>query len=283
MFKFGGWLTVAYVLSAAVTYLDRFLIASRLSTTAVAFYTPPYEIVSRLWILPQSLFMTLFPAFAAMWGTQRADLERLFCRSFKYLVLGASAVVGLIIVFAHPLLLLWLGPEFAARSTLVLQLLAVGFLLNSQAWVPSTLLMSMGRPDLVAKLFLLEAPFYFVGAYWMIGKFGIVGAAAAWAIRGALEMVLFFATCWKFADFRLPMFVEHRVPSLLPPLAGLAAGLWVLHLAAWQNWLWHGLLGIVLVALFGVVSFWFVLDGSEREVFAAPLARLTGKRLRAAE
>ena len=282
LFKFGSWLTAVYVLSAMVTYLDRFLIASRLSTTAVTYYAPPYEIVSRLWILPQSLFMTLFPAFAAMWGTQLTDLERLFCRSFKYLVLSASAAVALIIVLAHPLLLFWLGPEFAARSTLVLQLLAVGFLLNSQAWVPSTLLMSMGRPDLVAKLFLLEAPFYFVGAYWMIGKFGIVGAAAAWAIRGGVETIIFFITCWRVASFRSSMFIEQRVVRLLPPLLALLVGVIPLRVAAAGQW-WHGLGGVGWTALFAIVSFRFVLDRSERAAVTSPVMRFWRQRARLPE
>src|SRR5207237_491088 len=62
---FGGWVTVSNAVGPVLMYLDRFLIGSVLSLAAVSYYTAPYEVVIRLWILPTSLVMTLFPAFSA--------------------------------------------------------------------------------------------------------------------------------------------------------------------------------------------------------------------------
>src|SRR2546422_3399594 len=63
--RFGGWVSVSSLLSPLLVYLDRFMIAALRSVAAVAYYAAPYEMVTRLWIVPTSLVTTLFPAFSA--------------------------------------------------------------------------------------------------------------------------------------------------------------------------------------------------------------------------
>ena len=46
--------------------IDRFLIASLISMTAVGYYTVSYELVSRLSIFPTSIVTTLFPALSCI-------------------------------------------------------------------------------------------------------------------------------------------------------------------------------------------------------------------------
>src|SRR5262249_6635199 len=89
-------------------------------------------------------------------------------------------------------LTLWLGPEFAAQSTFVMQCLAVGVFLNGLAQVPSALTQGVGRPDLTFKLHLLELAPYLAIAMYLIRTRGIEGAALAWTARTALDFVLFF-------------------------------------------------------------------------------------------
>ncbi len=62
LFSYGGWITISNIVSPVLVYLDRFLIGSILTISAVAYYTAPYEAVTRLWIISSSLTMTLFPA-----------------------------------------------------------------------------------------------------------------------------------------------------------------------------------------------------------------------------
>ncbi len=277
LFKFGGWITVTYVLSSLLAYLDRFLIASRLSTTAVAYYTPPYEVVSRLWIIPQSLFMTLFPAFSLLWVDRRGELESVFARAYKYLILTTAPVVACIVLLAGDFLRLWLGASFAAKSTEVMQILAIGFFLNCQAWVPSTLLISAGRPDLVAKLFALELPIYVGTAYWLIGKMGIEGAAIAWAFRGGLEAIIFFATCCKIASFRSEMFRQYGVLRAIFALVSLMGGLLILRWVGNGHLLTSAVGGVLLTCLFVLMAYTYALDAAERRAMKNPFLRLLRK------
>lgn len=198
LFTYGGWVTVTSIVAPVLGSLDRFLIASLLSIAAVAYYTAPYEAVARLWIIPGSLTMTLFPAFSALWGIEeRQRLERLFARSLKYVLLALAPIVLMLVLFAREVLQTWLGSDFAMHSVTVLQILALGILVNSLAQPPYALLQGVGRPDITAKLHLLELPIY-VGIAWvLVSRWGIAGAAAAWTLRVALDALLLFVAAFK--------------------------------------------------------------------------------------
>lgn len=207
LFAFGGWVMITSIVGPFLVYLDRFLIGSLLTMAAVAYYTAPYEMVTRLWIVSASLSMTLFPAFSAMEGVR--DRERLsifFARSIKYVFLISGTIVVLIVVYAEQILQLWLGSDFAAESLVAMQVLATGVLINSIAQTPFALLQGVGRPDIPAKLHLIELPIYVGMAWILISEFGIAGAAGAWTIRVALDAVLLFILTFK---------IYHISPCLL--------------------------------------------------------------------
>jgi O-antigen/teichoic acid export membrane protein len=103
----------------------------------------------------------------------------------------------LVRMFSREVLTLWLGAQFASRSFLVLEWLAVGVLINSLAHVPSSMIQAIGRPEVNAKIHLLELPLYLALAWWMISHYGIVGAAIAWAGRVTVDAICFFAVGYR--------------------------------------------------------------------------------------
>jgi O-antigen/teichoic acid export membrane protein len=120
-------------------------------------------------------------------------------------------IVFIVFVFAKNILGIWLGVEFAEKTSLVFQILALGMLLNAFAQMPAFLLDSIGRPDLRAKTFLLYIMIY-IGLLWfLISKLGIVGAAIAWTIRAGLELSLFFGMAWKIGGFNWETFVKNGI------------------------------------------------------------------------
>jgi len=191
---FGSWLTVSNLLSPIMVYLDRFLIGALISVSAVAYYTAPFDAITKLWLVPAALTGVLFPAFSealALRDQGRASL--LYERSIAVVLLVLFPVILAVVLFAHEGLQLWLGGNFADRSTIILQVLAIGVFTNSLANMPFALLQASGRPDLTAKMHLIEVPCYIVMAYWLIRARGIEGAAFAWTLRLTIEAaVLFF-------------------------------------------------------------------------------------------
>lgn len=189
--SFGGWVALCNALIPVLVSVDRFLVGALLSVAALAYYTTPYEVASRLLIIPGSLAATLFPAFAAVAEVSVAHVRKLYDGSLKWVILTMGPIVAIGVFLAGDILRVWLGEEFAGRSTKAMQILMAGMLLNALSQMPACLLDAMGRPDLRAKIFMSYVPIY-VGLLWIgITNFGLEGAALAWMTRAGLEFLLF--------------------------------------------------------------------------------------------
>lgn len=198
LIRFGSWMTVSNIISPLMVTLDRFLIGALISLNAVAYYATPYEAVTKLWLIPVSVVGVLFPAFAVSFVQDHEWLTFLFNRGVKYVFLILFPVTLLIVTLSREGLHLWLGDDFAENSTFLLQWLAVGVFVNSLAQVPFALIQGAGRPDITAKLHMIEAPVYFVALWLMIGRYGIDGAAIAWAGRTTVDGLLLFYVANRF-------------------------------------------------------------------------------------
>jgi O-antigen/teichoic acid export membrane protein len=190
---FGGWLTLSNIISPVMLYLDRFLIGSLVSISAVAYYTTPSEIVTKLWVLPTAVAGVLFPAFSEALALDNQDRAASLYENgvgSTFIVLFPSILM--VILFAHEGLRFWLGDDFARDSAAILRILAIGVFANSLANIPYALLQASGRPDLTAKLHLIELPCYVGLLYGAIRFRGIDGAALAWSCRLCAEGAILF-------------------------------------------------------------------------------------------
>jgi O-antigen/teichoic acid export membrane protein len=203
LLTFGGWVTVSNIVSPILAYFDRFLIGSLLSMAAVTYYTAPYEAVTKLWIIPMSLTMALFPAFSSLNGNRALDkVESFFVRAVKYVFATLGPVVLILVLFSREILGIWLGDDFAVQSSTVFQILGFGILVNSLAHVPYSLLQGIGRPDIPAKFHLLELPFYVGTVLALTNVWGITGTALAWLVRVTIDSFLLFIAAFRV--FRFP-------------------------------------------------------------------------------
>jgi len=221
LFRFGAWMTVTNVIGPLMVYLDRFVIGAIVSVAAVAYYATPYEIVTKLLIVPNAILGVLFPAFAASHRQDHDQMVRLFARGTKYIALILFPMILVITAFAREGLQWWLGDEFARYSTPVLQCLVIGVLLNGLAQVFATLIQGIGRPDLNAKLHLLELPLYLLILWWAIQHHGIVGAAMAWTGRVGLDGVLLLWLSSRFLGDNAVL-LKRMTSGLLFALGGVA-------------------------------------------------------------
>jgi O-antigen/teichoic acid export membrane protein len=189
---FGGWMTVSNLVGPMMVYLDRFLIGIMVSVASVAYYTIPYDMVTKILIIPLALVGVLFPAFTTTFAEDREQTSRIYDRGIRYSFLTLFPIILVVVAFARESLTIWLGEPFALHSTLVLQLLAIGVLLNSLAQPPFALIQALGRPDLTAKLHLLELPVYLLALWWALQHYGINGAALVWTLRVAIDLLALY-------------------------------------------------------------------------------------------
>lgn len=264
LFIFGGWITICSILIPILVYLDRFLIGALRTVADVGYYSVSYDIISRVGIFPASFTMTLFPAFS----TLEADRDKLKCfyvRSLKYLLLVMGPIIFVLVIFAGNILQLWLGSDWASKTTLIFQILAIGILMNSLSQMPANLLDGIGRPDLRAKIFLSYVLPYIILLWFLISKFGIVGAALAWTLRAGLELLLFFGMAWKITRLNPATFIQNGLPRAMMVYGGMVAiGLFMVGIWG-QTILTQGIIVIACLTVFALVVWRYVLDNEEKQ------------------
>jgi O-antigen/teichoic acid export membrane protein len=189
---YGGWLTVSSIVGPLMTYLDRFIVGALLTMSAVAWYAPPYDVVTKQGIIPASLLAAVFPNLCRYAAADSRSFVALYRKSTTCLMAIMAPCAVILIIFARPLLKLWLGEGFAGESTAVVQILALGVFLNGVAQVPYAAIQALGRPDITAKLHLMEFPFYLCLLWILVTYLGITGAALAWTLRVVFDAGLLF-------------------------------------------------------------------------------------------
>jgi O-antigen/teichoic acid export membrane protein len=265
MLGYGAWLTVSNVVGPLMVYIDRFVIAGMLAISWVAYYSAPYEVVTRLWLVPAALTGVLFPVMAA---ASPELLARLYRTGVKAVLIAVFPIALVAILFAPEWLDAWLGGEFAARGVRVAHLLCFGAAVNCLAYLPFTLLQARGHADLAAKCHLVELPVYLVVLWNGIRGWGIEGAAFAWALRCLADAAALFV----LARHAQPRFTAGQLAIMALSAAALVAAMASFSLAEKVVYL------PAVLVLFGAAAWLLLLDESERARARDPLALISGER-----
>ena len=264
LMRFGGWMTVANIVNPVLVSMDRFIIGAMLPVAMVGFYTAPFEAVNKVWMVPISLTTTVFPACGTLGAERKKELNRLYSRSIKYLFLVLAPISVILFLFAVPITQFWLGRDFAEHSAPILRVLSIGIFINCFAHVPFCFIQGLGRPDVTAKLFLAELLPYAGFSWLMISHEGILGAAVAWSIRAAIEVVAMAWLAWRVYELAPQALLERGTMNALWALVILGAMVFGIRFVL------HNSLGIqVLATAMWLVAFIFaiwkyVFDDSDR-------------------
>lgn len=221
----GGWMTVSNIISPFMGYVDRFVIGSIVSASAVAYYATPHELVTKLWIVPGALTAVLFPQFAVQMARRDVQTWLLVKKTVYWLFLALLPVCVALTLFSHDLLAFWINPKFADHSAVLLQIFAVGILINCLAHVPFTLIQSAGASRLTAMAHFIELPLFLAALWWLTLNHGPLGAAIAWLLRMILDTILMFTLCGPLLGRPVTTLVSRNVLGLgLLAAMGFAGG-----------------------------------------------------------
>ncbi|MFT5295191.1 MAG: O-antigen/teichoic acid export membrane protein [Colwellia sp.] len=222
MLKFGGWLTVSNIVGPLIVYLDRFFIGVTLTMTAVSYYVAPYEVVTKLLLIPMGLIGVLFPAFTTMLHKDVSKAVYLYSKGIAVIAYSMFPMILLIMLFSYQGLFTWLGTDFAENGVVVVQWLCVGVFINSIARMPNIMLQSGGRPDLQAKLVLFEFVPYLYLLWMALQEYGIAGAAMVWTLR-----VMFDTLCLFYLSSRVIPEITAATKSFIVKIASAVTILYV--------------------------------------------------------
>ena len=219
LLRYGVWITISNVLSPLMTYADRFLIGAIVSVAAVTYYVTPFDMITKIWILPTAITTVLFPIFSAQKTASNPINHKYFFRSTILLFSLLVPLSFLLIAFAHPLLSLWISEDFANESATALSIFSFGIVYNAAAFVPTSYIQAMNRPSWTAKLHIAEAVLYIGLLYWFTHTYGILGAAIAWAFRVLVD----FLFLMLFAQWELKLAKKKWALIFVGPLVHISA------------------------------------------------------------
>jgi O-antigen/teichoic acid export membrane protein len=210
---YGGWMFSTSVVLTALASVDQFVIGSVMGVASVAHYGVPMSLVQRSSAIPMALGRTLFPRMSSLSGDAAHALGT---RALAIMAYGFAAICAPAIILSSTFFRYWISADFAVVSAPVAQLLFPGMWMGALSMVGFTLLQSQGRANITGKLHMAEfLPFAAILWCATLG-FGIVGAAAAWSLRGTADaLVMLWLSGMK----------KRELLSLLPPIALLVASL----------------------------------------------------------
>jgi O-antigen/teichoic acid export membrane protein len=212
LFRYGGWVAVSNIAGPVLVSIDQFMIGAVIGVSAVPRYSIPFNIATKILMIPGALSRALFPQLTKLGvDDARSRTEAVTITLSRMLVI----VCAPLIVINHYALTLWLGADFSSNASMVSRIILFGVWINGVAYVPFAMLQSQGKPGMVARLHIYELlPFF--GILWLgLHLFGLVGAALAWSLRVLVDAIFLF----RAADFSADA-IKNLVPSFI--IMGLA-------------------------------------------------------------
>jgi O-antigen/teichoic acid export membrane protein len=199
LFGFGGWMTLTGIISPLLFIVDRLAISATLGAAAVAIYSVPYQISSRLAIIPTALSNAVFPKISYH---DRAEGDRMWNVLIRVLLAGMTPLIVGLIFNMQWFLQLWVGREIADQAYLVGQILMICAWSLAMAMVPLTILHGRAQPKQSLLVYIVEIPLYLLALWFGMQQFGLIGAALAYAFRCVLDAILLSMIAGGFPAWR---------------------------------------------------------------------------------
>lgn len=194
MLAFGGWITVSNIAGSLMVYADRFALGIIHSAEEVARFSLPFELATKLWLIPALAVPVLFPMFVReFWGRPRGQEgdQELPLLAAAWTAIVCAIPASLMAAYSPAIVAFLSGHHLQADSIAVLRVLAGAVLVNCVAQIYLVQVQSTGRTHLIARVHCAEVLFYLVALWWFVEWWGILGAAAVWAIRVLIDAMIF--------------------------------------------------------------------------------------------
>lgn len=183
--KYGGWLFLVNLINPILVRFDRFIIVQKLGVSVLGFYVAPFELITRILIIPMAFMRVLFPVFS-----KAIVLKQIIC-VFIIMLIGASIYSSGFFYFAETLLSYWISQDFGDKSSDILKILSIGIFFNIMAQLPFTILQAIGKTKIIAYIHIVESPIYLGLLVFGINA-GLSGVATVWSTRVFIDCVILY-------------------------------------------------------------------------------------------
>lgn len=263
---FGGWVTVSYIPGPLFAQADRWLLGSLAALSAVAFYSTPADVLTRVTIIPGAVIQVLFPVIAQTLVHDRARAARLANRALLAIAAAVLPVLTLLVATAPEALQVWLGPEFASHGTRAGRILALVTFMNCMDWLAFSLVQSAGFASWTGKLRAIEIPLHLALLALLIHAWGVEGAALANLLRAVVDgaLLVWMGTRVVGPSGRVGQLYASLVAIGVVTLGGASAPVALALRLGWS---------VLALAAGGFIA-WRLLDASARASLSSRVAML---------
>ena len=260
---------------------DRLVLGVFTGTAAVGIYEAAAKLNGLVALLAGLPTAALMPAASHLDAQARLQtLRELYLRGTKYTAAFVLPITVGLIVLAQPLLLSWLGPEFAANS-LTAQVFLLVWLIFPNLAVAFTIFVGTGRLRFLLAFTGVHAVLNLALTLLLVRPLGVLGVVLGTVIA---EFVMFPVGMWytlKVLEVGPAEYVRRVVLPTYPLLAVTALVAWGFVVTGLTN----TLVGVAAVGLVSVGAYWlgvFFLgmtgvERAEMRSFAASFTRGRGR------
>ena len=184
--RYGSGTFISSIVGPLMVYGDRFVINLFLGPVALSSYFVIQEAITKTLILSSSIFTVYQPKFTM-------NGEEWVAHNFRKLELKLTLLFllfySLVSIYFHHLVSWWIGDSIENLQSLIF-IFSIGLFFNSIAQMSNSVLLGFGRSEVVARIHIFELVIYIPILLLLLIKFGLIGAALAWAIRSFIDLIL---------------------------------------------------------------------------------------------
>jgi O-antigen/teichoic acid export membrane protein len=188
VFKYSSGVIAYQILANVLLLFERSWITGKLGAENLTFYVVPMMLAIYIHGFVGSLLMVIFP-LASEFKDDTEKLRRLYLKATKVNCFLAIFLAATMIVEGKIFLNLWMGAEFAEKSSTLLVFHVITFTILAILVVAWQLAEGLGFPNYNCYAFMICFIITVSGMIWLISDYGNIGVAVA---RTVGFVVLFF-------------------------------------------------------------------------------------------
>lgn len=189
-----------------INQLDVLLITFFMGLTAVGIYNVVLPTAMIFLILGSSVSTILFPLFSELHAEKKLfEIKKGIQLIYKYILVLTLPLMLTFFAFANQFLVLTFGRKYVS-GVVPFRILLIGILFFIIAHIINNILIALGHPRFIMKIFLIAATFNAIANVFLIPVWGLVGAALTTAISYFILLILSAKKLSFLTKVRLPWF-----------------------------------------------------------------------------
>lgn len=278
VWRFSASMYAISLLAMLLTQMDRFAVSSYLGLDSLGLYSISYSLAAGTTLLQTALNVVALPAYSSSSGEQsRESLLRRYGKFSQVTGWVMAPVLAGLVLFAKPVVTVWIDAATAAQTAVPIALLAAGFCFNAVYSNTYLLGIASGQPGFFLWANVLGLLIYVIALVIGLTYFGIAGAAGAWFVLNAYYLLVVMPAA--HSRFGLGKVVSWLVRNFgIFALAALTA-FWISEtLTSGFSAIWQSLAGLSLGMLLYLAPSYLCLEPTVRSDIHMALARFRRER-----